>query len=104
MKIFTSQNLVEVEALKSRLEQEGISCFIKNQFTALPAGAVPFAELFPELWVTQVKDAGKAQELLKQWAAEGVTAGPAWTCDGCGERHEGQFTTCWKCGAERGRP
>lgn len=102
MKIFVSQSLVEVEALKSRLEAEGIACFIKNQFTSSLAGEVPFAEVFPELWVARADDGRRAQALLEQWKREGERPGPGWTCGRCGERHGGQFTTCWSCGAERG--
>lgn len=27
--------------------------------------------------------------------------GEPWTCAACGERLEGQFDSCWRCGAER---
>jgi hypothetical protein len=29
---------------------------------------------------------------------------PLWTCPGCGEEIEAQFTACWNCGAERPAP
>jgi len=104
VKIFVSQNLAEVEALKSRIEDEGIPCFVKNQFTSSLAGEVPFAEVFPELWVVREEDGRRAKALLVQWKTESDNPGQGWTCGRCGERHEGQFTTCWKCGADRGQP
>lgn len=48
-KVLVSQNLVEIEVLKERLEQAGIPCTIKNQRSSSLAGEVPFAEVFPEL-------------------------------------------------------
>ena len=100
VKIMVSQSLVEIEALKARLEEAGISCLVKNQYTSSLAGEVPFAEVFPELWVTQDGDVSRAKELLQQWR-EGEANGSAWTCHKCGEHHGSQYTDCWKCGAAR---
>jgi Putative prokaryotic signal transducing protein len=70
VKLFVSQSLVEVETLKNRLQQAGIPCFIKNQYSATLAGMVPFAEVFPELWVIRDQDDPQAQELLESWRAK----------------------------------
>jgi len=103
-RIFVSQSLVEVEALKARLEQASIPCFIKNRYSSMLAGDVPFAEVFPELWVINEEDGPRAKELLALWRERPAPGTPDWTCRRCGERHEAQFTSCWKCGAEREEP
>jgi hypothetical protein len=100
-KIFVSQHLIEVEMRKERLEEAGIPCTIKNQRSSGLAGEIPFTEVFPELWVIHDEDGDRAGQLLE----EGLVALPSnqdtWVCSGCGERHESQFATCWKCGQER---
>jgi Putative prokaryotic signal transducing protein len=99
-KLFVSQMLVEVESLKEVLEQEGILCTIKNQQGSSLAGEVPFAEVFPELWVND-EDLPKAQEFLENWQQAQPAEVTAWTCTSCGEAHEKDFTSCWKCGEDR---
>lgn len=96
--VFVSQHLFEVEMRKERLEQAGIQCMIKNQRSSGLAGEIPFTEVFPELWVVQDEEYDRARRLLD----DGLVALPSnlagWICQRCDERHESQFTTCWKCG------
>ena len=47
--VFVSQNLIEVEMRKERLEQAGIRCMIKSQRSSSLTGEIPFTEVFPEL-------------------------------------------------------
>jgi len=100
-KLFASQNLVEVESLKELLENNGIACMIKNQRASSLAGEVPFAEVFPELWVINDEDVDAARDLMEEQRKAKDVNGSAWRCFGCGERHVGTFSACWKCGRER---
>jgi len=100
-KLFVSQQLFEVESLKEVLEQADIPCTIKNQHTSMLAGEVPFAEVFPELWVLRDADCPRAKELLDHWTDARAAGTSAWTCPGCGNQHAGEFTACWRCGRER---
>lgn len=99
-KVFVSQNLIDVEMRKERLEQAGIRCMIKNQRLSGLAGEIPFAEIFPELWVIQDEDAYRARQVLDEELISQPSNPDAWVCAGCGEQHESQFSTCWKCGRE----
>ncbi|MBS0180783.1 MAG: DUF2007 domain-containing protein [Nitrospira sp.] len=100
-KLFVSQNLVEVESLKELLENNGIVCMIKNQRASSLAGEVPFAEVFPELWVINDEDIDRARDLMEEQVTVKDANGAVWRCLGCGERHIGTFSACWKCGRER---
>ena len=100
-KVFVSQNLIEVEMRKERLEQAGIRCMIKNQRSSGLAGEIPFTEVFPELWVIQDEDYDRARQLLEEGLISLPSNQDTWVCAGCGERHESQFATCWNCGQER---
>ncbi|MDE0144940.1 MAG: DUF2007 domain-containing protein [Nitrospira sp.] len=100
-KLFVSSNLVEVESLKDILDQAGIESWIKNQRGSSLAGEVPFAEVFPELWVLHDADYAAAQQFLENWRAAGPYESTAWTCSRCGESHAKDFTSCWNCGCDR---
>ena len=65
-KVFLSQNLIEVEMRKERLEQARIQCMIKNQRSSSLAGEIPFTEVFPELWLVQDEDYDRARQLLEE--------------------------------------
>lgn len=103
IKLMESQSLIEIESLRAQLEDAGISCFIKNQHASTLAGEVPFAEVFPELWLTRDEDFSQAKELLALWK-DVSTHGHGWTCDNCKEKHSAQYTECWRCRAVRDQP
>ncbi len=100
-KVFVSHHLFEVEMCKERLEQAEIPCTIKNQRSSSLAGEIPFTEVFPELWVLQDEDHDRAHQLLKDESELLGSNHGSWICAGCGERHEGQFSVCWKCGQDK---
>ena len=100
-KVFVSRSLVEVESLKELLDQAGIVTTVKNQSTSMLAGEVPFAEVFPELWVINDNEYSDATRLLDDWKQSQQHTLPDWTCDHCGETHSGEFTTCWNCGKDQ---
>ena len=99
--LFVSNTLIDVELRKELLDQAGIPSLIKNQQTTMLAGEVPFAEVFPELWVINDADLPRAQELLSRWEQSESAGTMAWTCAGCGEHHAKEYTACWKCGREK---
>lgn len=103
IKLTESQSLIEIESLRAQLEDAGIPCFIKNQHASTLAGEVPFAEVFPELWLARDDDFSHAKELLASWK-DGSAYGHGWTCSRCKEHHTAQYTECWKCGAARDQP
>jgi hypothetical protein len=95
-KLYVSQSLIDVESRKELLDQAEITCTIKNQRSATLGG-----EVFPELWVFHDEDFERAQSLLKDWEEAPPLDNTAWTCASCGEIHQKEFTTCWKCNKER---
>ena len=100
-KLYVSQSLIDVESRKELLDQAQIPATIKNQRSAMLGGEVPFVEVFPELWVLKDEDFERAQTLLDDWERAKPLETTGWTCSGCGEAHQKEFTTCWKCGQER---
>ncbi len=96
-KVFTSPNLAEAEMLQGILEDHSIPCVMRNQFSGITSGEVPFTDNWPEVWVLREADAEAARLLLSTPAP----VASDWQCPQCGEENEGQFTACWNCSQDR---
>jgi hypothetical protein len=97
-RVFSSFNRVSAHHVRNLLEVEGIRSVVRNEILSSAMGELPPAECETEVWVVRDDDAARAEMVLKNslsWKNE-----PAWLCR-CGERCEGQFTQCWRCGATR---
>jgi len=87
------------EALKERLENEGVKCVLRNQQLFAALGEIPFTECFPELWLVDAETWPRAHALLDQWLGDGSIS-TSWTCPGCHETIDPPFARCWRCGCE----
>jgi hypothetical protein len=87
--------------LKELLEGEGIACLLRNEELFAAMGEIPFIECLPELWVVDDEIYPRARVLLDGWLQTDEHKAEPWVCPGCGERLEGQFGACWKCGQQR---
>lgn len=90
-KIFSSQNVSLVNFYKEILEINGIASIVKNYYLTSGIGDLPPNEVVPELWILDDQQYKQAKALLS------AEKGPPWQCL-CGEKIEGQFEQCWKCG------
>ena len=87
---------------KSRLEQAGIECYIRNENTSAMLGAGIFgavqSPIFdPVLCIVDDARFEEAMAILNDGAAEPPEPESDWTCPQCGETVPGNFETCWKC-------
>ncbi len=98
-KIYTSRDNIIINQLKDILESNGIHCVIKNELLAPLAGLLPPAEVWPELWILDDAKEAEAREIFKNTLTE--SKNNPWECPGCGEKIEGQFSECWRCGENR---
>ena len=101
VKVFTSQSLAEVELMRSVLEDNGIASIIRNEFTQIGRGDIPFTDTWPELWLIHAADQSQAVAVLRAIRDAGNTQSATWICPDCGETIEGQFSSCWSCQSER---
>jgi hypothetical protein len=97
-RIVASANSAELGLLKSRLEAAGIPCHIRNEQTSQ---VIPTTAFAAELCVLHEADYPRALELCAAWQQPPPASQQPWSCPRCGEQLEGQFTSCWKCGADR---
>ena len=98
-KVYSAENLIIAGHVRALLQQAGIECVIQNQNLAGAAGELPPFECWPEIWIYDDADYDQAMAVIEQGLAGDTSAG-AWRCT-CGEQIEGQFSQCWRCGAER---
>ncbi len=96
-KIFTSPDSAELELLKNMLENAGLVSEVRNKNVSR---TIPGPAFYEELWVAD-EDYAKASDLIASWQKPLEPGAAAWTCGACGERIEAQFSSCWKCGAQR---
>jgi hypothetical protein len=98
-------NRTTAQLLRGALESEGIEVVVQGEHLAGAAGELPVGAS-AEYRVCLVDDdqLPRAQHLTRAWLADRAAAHPGetWVCVGCGERHEPQFRSCWRCGAEAG--
>jgi hypothetical protein len=107
-KVFVAQHHAEAHLLCGLLETHGIEAEVRGEalFTTVEAASViPGAA--PEVWVLRPAQVPQALEIVRRFSmgeAFPDSSGPTWRCPDCGEPHEPQFTSCWKCGAARPSP
>lgn len=94
-KLFSSPDSAEVELVKNMLANAGIVCEVRN---ADVSRIVPAPSFYAELWVSE-ETHPKAVEVLESLQRPAAAQAGTWTCPSCGEVIEGQFSSCWKCGA-----
>jgi hypothetical protein len=126
---YVAANPLHARLIVGLLEQHGIVATIQGEGLWGMRGELPFtSETAPSVWVDDA-DASRAAEILRNhesivnpahcpacgYDLRGLVEARCpecgtpfnkqieWTCGGCGEEIEGQFTHCWKCGAEKPR-
>ena len=95
-RVFRAASLIQVAHARNVLLTAGIQSELRNQYLAGALGDLPMLETWPQLYVDDADEQAALRALAR--ASEAPT-GASWTCDGCGEALEPQFTSCWRCGA-----
>ena len=98
-KLYTTADRILLYLLKSRLEEKGIQCLIKNEdYVGPAAGEVPPVVARPELWVMVDATYAEGKALVQEELLHRSQPKKSWHCTHCNEVMEGQFEVCWKCG------
>lgn len=98
-RVYSAESLTQVAHARNILEAENIACEIANENLGSAMGEVPFAAVWPELWVLRESDLQEARRLIDACILNAPPAGPTWQCQGCRTEVEGQFAVCWQCGS-----
>ena len=99
--IYSAANPLLVHHLANLLEAEGIACQVKGQYLTGGAGELPPTETWPELFLEHEQDEERAQRVIDNALSNQPSTRPRWCCPECGEKMEGQFDQCWRCGTLR---
>jgi hypothetical protein len=94
--LYCSSDVRAIGVIRSALDEAGIAYEVQNETLPYP-GAI----FYPEIWVIEDGEFAKACELRDTVSNLPATTESPWKCPSCGEELEGQFHSCWKCGASR---
>ena len=94
--LYTSNDIRTIGVLRSVLDEAGIAYEVRNETMPYP-GAI----FDPEVWVIEDGEFARACGLRDAVTRVPPVSQTPWTCPSCGEKLEGQFGSCWKCGANR---
>lgn len=98
--VFTHKEFTRVGHYQTILESEGIPTYIRNASSHNVVADITIPALYPVLCVENEADFDRAVELLRGVYQPEKSDAPDWTCS-CGESVPGNFSSCWKCGAEQ---
>lgn len=102
IRIYSSENRLEVQQIKDLLESKQIDCFIKNEFAIGAVGELSPFDAWPEVWLVDAEWEAKANAFitvfLEELKAQQVKGD--WECERCHETNESTFEICWSCGME----
>ena len=99
--VYLAQDPVEAYFVKGLLEAEGIAALVRGEYLFAVRGAVPVT--YPTVWADDA-DEERARAIVAEYERvqrSPLPQGARWQCPQCGEILDGQFSACWRCGAER---
>ena len=96
-KVFESSDSTRVGHYQSLLESDGIETFVKNLNQSSLMGEIPFAEVYPELWIVNDADHEQALSLLESYQRSVSANAEDWICSKCGEQVPKELSQCWNC-------
>lgn len=96
--MYSNESLFLVSNVKNLIEAQGISTFIKNEFSQGAMGEISVFDSWPEVWLTDDADLERATEIVD--SSQSNIDGEDWTCKNCSEENAQSFEICWNCASE----
>jgi hypothetical protein len=100
--LHAARHAVEAHLIRGFLMSHGIAAEVRGEYLTSGWGELPTDVC--SVWIADEAQFAHADELLKAFLSGSLAreyGGLGWTCPGCGEKLEGQFTECWRCGHAR---
>lgn len=105
LQVYIAQHPTEAHFVKGLLETHHISCRVKGEILFSARGEIPLTtETAPSVWIYDEAKFEDARLIIKEYENsinQESPVGKTWVCESCGEEHEVQFTSCWKCGKSK---
>lgn len=105
--VYVAMDPIDAELVKSLLAAAGIEAVVQGAGSFALRGELPMTtETLPRVCLLDDDALERARVIVEDHrrarARSADASGRAvWTCPGCGETHEPQFTDCWRCGTAR---
>lgn len=96
--VYRAANLVEAQLVADVLVAEGIGTTVTGGYLSGAIGELPPSDVIG-VRVHDDREEPRARALIREYEIERRTARADWFCRGCGERIDGAFGACWRCGA-----
>jgi hypothetical protein len=104
LRVHKTSDRTVAQLLRGLLESQGVPAIVEGEHLSALEGQLP-AGASAEYHVSIVDDEQlpRASIVVRRWLEDQSRHMPAtgWTCGTCGEGHEAQFRSCWRCGADR---
>lgn len=100
MKIYSHDDRFMLWQVKQWLEENGVPCFIKNEFASGAMGELAPLDCQPEVWLVDDSWQARAHNLIEQLAFNQRPCRQEWICPACAESNARSFEVCWQCGCE----
>jgi hypothetical protein len=100
--VHVAKHAPEAHIVKGLLESSGIAAVVRGEFLTSGWGELPVDVC--SVWIADDAQYERAQAVLRSFLNGDLARelqSQNWRCARCGEQLEGQFTSCWKCGAAR---
>ena len=100
--LHAARHAPEAHLIKGFLESNGIAAVVRGEFLTSGWGELPVDVC--SVWVADDAQYERAHALLLAFLNGDIARelrDQYWRCSRCGEQLEGQFTSCWNCGASR---
>jgi hypothetical protein len=98
IKAYTAANLQDAHILLGLLRAAGIEARVLNANAQGGLGEIPFSHAYPEIWLAEDRDLGRARQVFERFE-QPLPAAPARPCPACGEDNPPGFEICWNCAA-----
>ena len=96
--VYSNESLFLVNNVKNLIDAQGISSFIKNEFSQGAIGEISAFDAWPEVWITDDADFERAIKIINE--SQSSDKGEDWICQQCSEQNAPSFEVCWSCGFE----
>ena len=100
--IHAARHAPEAHIVRGFLESNGIAAEVRGEFLTSGWGELPVDVC--SVWISDDSQYDRAQALVIAFLRGDFARefrDQNWRCPKCGEQIEGQFTSCWSCGAAR---
>ena len=99
-RIYSAATLPDAHLVVALLAQAGIAAKVFNENAQGGVGEIPFTHAWPEVWLEDERDAGRALDVIRKLEHGGSNRQIA--CGSCGEMNPDNFEICWNCGVAIG--